>query len=82
MGSFEATGVSQRSAGSGVLFVGISDDSGDIKKLVFNTQEEGSNVPFAINQVSLRTSAVPEPSTLLGLLFVGTVGVVLNRNKN
>lgn len=84
LGSFDITGVSQRSAGSGVLFVGVSDDSGDIKKLVFNTQEEGSNVPFAINEVSLRTSAaVPEPSTLLGLLFVGTGGAVLKfRNKD
>lgn len=77
LGSFDMTGVSQRSAGSGVLFIGVSDSSGDIKKLVFNTQEEGANVPFAINEVSLRTSAdVPEPSSLLGLLLVGTGGVV------
>lgn len=51
---------------------------------MFNTQEEGYNVPFAINEVSLRISAaVPEPSTLLGLLFVGTGGAVLKlRNKD
>lgn len=82
LGSFEIAGVSRRDAGSGVLFVGVFDTSGDIKKLVFNTQEEGDIVPFAFNEVSLRTNleAVPEPESMLGLLVFGT-GVAVFKLK-
>ncbi len=83
LGSYQLPGVSQRAAGSGVLFVGVSDSSGDIKKLVLNTEEEGSNVPFALNEVSLRTNSetVPEPSSMLGLLVLGTAGAVLKLSR-
>lgn len=76
LGSFNLAGVSNRKAGSGVIFVGVFDSGGDIKKLVLNTQEQGANVPFAINAVSLSTSSktVPEPSLMLGLLVFGAGG--------
>lgn len=79
LGSFEIAGVSRRDAGSGVLFVGVFDTSGDIKKLVFNAQEEGDFVPFALNEVSLRTNPepIPEPKSMLGLLVFGTGIAVL-----
>ncbi len=77
LGSFELTSISKREAGSGVVFVGVSDSNPNIKKLVLNTQEEGVNVPFALNEVSLKTSAaVPEPSSMLGLLVLGIGGTV------
>lgn len=79
LGRFELASVSQRAAGSGVSFVGVADSSGDIKKLVLNTQEQGADVPFALNEVSLKTNfaAVPEPSPMLGLLLVGTASAIL-----
>ena len=82
LGSFEIAGVSQRDAGSGVLFVGIVDDSGNIRKLVFNSQEQGINVPFAFNEVSFRANseAVPERESMLGLLFFG-IGVAVFKVK-
>jgi hypothetical protein len=55
LGKFEFSGVSSRKANSDVLFIGISDRSGSIKKLVFNVREQGVNVPFALNKLSLRT---------------------------
>ncbi|HBL15005.1 MAG TPA: PEP-CTERM sorting domain-containing protein [Cyanobacteria bacterium UBA11162] len=78
LGTFERSGVSRPIAGNGVIFVGIFDSSGDIKKLVFNTKEQGGNVPFALNAISIKTTheKVPEPSLMLGLLVFGTAGVV------
>jgi hypothetical protein len=82
LGSFDITSISKREAGSGVSFVGVSDSNGEIKKVVLNTEEEGANVPFALNELSLKTSAaVPEPSSMLGLLLLGTAGTVLKLNK-
>ncbi|WP_019503092.1 hypothetical protein [Pseudanabaena sp. PCC 6802] len=56
LGKFEFSGVSSKVAGSGVLFVGLLDRSGSIKKLVLNALEQGASVPFAINAIALRTS--------------------------
>ncbi|NKB18552.1 MAG: PEP-CTERM sorting domain-containing protein [Pseudanabaena sp. CRU_2_10] len=56
LGKFELSGTSSRIANSDVLFIGLSDRSGSIKKLVFNVREQGVNVPFAINAISLRTN--------------------------
>ncbi|WP_353737238.1 PEP-CTERM sorting domain-containing protein [Moorena sp. SIO3B2] len=41
-------------------------------------QEEGVDVPFAINALSIRSVpiSVPEPSVILGLLVIGTGSVV------
>jgi hypothetical protein len=55
LGKFEFSGTSSRKANSDVLFIGLSDRSGSIKKLVFNVREQGVNVPFALNRLSLRT---------------------------
>lgn len=82
LGSFDITSISKREAGSGVSFVGVSDSKGEIKKVVLNTEEEGDFVPFALNELSIKTSAaVPEPSSMLGLLLLGTAGAVLKLNK-
>lgn len=84
LGIFERSGVSSRAAGSGVLFVGVVDSGGDIKKLVFNAQEEDADVPFALNEVSLSSNleTVPEPESMLGLLVFGTgVAVFKLRGK-
>ncbi len=54
LGKFEFSGTSSRKANSDVLFIGISDRSGSIKKLVFNVREQGVNVPFALNKLSLK----------------------------
>jgi hypothetical protein len=73
LGIFDLVGISKRKAGSGVIFVGISETSNAIKKLVLNAKEEGRNVPFAINTVSFQT--IPEASNILGLLMFGTLGM-------
>lgn len=73
LGTFAFPGVSSNVAGSGVIFIGLSDSQADIKKLVFNTKEQGVDVPFAINTISLKTEEVPEPDSLLGFCAVGAV---------
>ncbi|NEO78464.1 MULTISPECIES: PEP-CTERM sorting domain-containing protein [Moorena] len=78
LGSFERPGVSQMVAGSGVIFTGVFDSSGDIKTLVLNAKEEGVDVRFAINALSITSVPinVPEPSVILGLLVIGTGSIV------
>ncbi|NEO95819.1 MAG: PEP-CTERM sorting domain-containing protein [Moorea sp. SIO3G5] len=78
LGSFERPGVSQINAGGSVIFTGVFDSSGDIKTLVLNAKEEGVDVPFAINALSIRSVpiSVPEPSVILGLLVIGTGSIV------
>jgi hypothetical protein len=55
LGKFEISGTSSRKANGDVLFIGLSNRSGNINKLVFNVREQGVNVPFALNSLSLRT---------------------------
>lgn len=85
LGTFELEGISKRDTGAGVLFLGVSDEEGDIAKVVLNSQEEGTgiptNVPFAINTVSIRRVGVSEPNAIGNLSLVLGLGILSTLRK-
>ena len=57
------------------IFLGVKDSTADIKRIVFSTSDANPLNDFAINQLSLVNTAVPEPSSLL-LAASGLSGLV------
>jgi hypothetical protein len=81
--TFSANGRTSALADNSARFFGVSSDSADITSVVFNTFDipttaidSTTGLPlgdgyfnYAINRVSIRTTAVPEPFSILGTLF-------------
>jgi hypothetical protein len=70
LGTFSAPGTSSLALDNSALFLGVSSDTANISRLVFNTSIP--NRAIAINTISIAT--VPEPSSAFGLVLVGVVG--------
>ena len=68
-------GVSNGNNDGSAIFMGIGDLTGpNIAKIVISDQGVGDANDFAINAVSLGTSTVPEPGSIM-LLGTGLLGV-------
>ena len=81
LGTFSEAGTSGFTADNSAIFIGINDLSGaNITSIVINT--DTSN--FAVNQLSLLTNAVPEPSSvgMALLLGLGVLTAAHRRRKN
>ena len=80
------SGTSNYDGGLGsAIFIGLLSDSSNIDAISFNVLSVGdptnpTPTDFAINQVGLRTSAVPEPATV-SLLGLGALGLFFRRKK-
>jgi hypothetical protein len=84
--TFTANGLTSALANNTATFFGVSSDSADITRVVFDDFDiPGGNsyYNYAINRVSLRTTsgvqAVPEPFSILGTLFGGAAAIKLRR---
>jgi hypothetical protein len=84
--TFSANGLTSALADNSATFYGVSSDSADITRVVFDTFDipGGNNYyNYAINRVSLRTTsgvqAVPEPFSIVGTLFGGAAALKLRR---
>jgi hypothetical protein len=79
-------GFAQYGHDNSAIFLGVKDSTADIKRIVFSTGDATSLNDFAINQLSLVNTAVPEPSNLLltasGLLGLVGVGALRRRRRN
>jgi hypothetical protein len=75
LGYFDVDGTSAPAGDNSAIFVGVLDSTADIKKLVFNVTKTANSAitDFAINKLSLQTTAapVPTPALLPGLVGLG-----------
>ncbi len=80
LGTFSLDAVSSLALDNSAVFLGISSDIANIKRLVFSSSV--SNRPFGINKLSI--AAVPEPSFTFGLIAFGAfgAGLTLKRKLN
>ncbi len=78
LGAFEAKGTSSLALDNSALFLGVSSDTANISRLVFRTS--APNRAIAINTISIAT--VPEADSILGLLLVGVMGILTEREKS
>jgi PEP-CTERM motif len=85
LASFTRAGVSNGNADNSAIVLGGFDSGGGntIGSLRFTTSPSDGQSDFAINQVSLHTAAVPEPSTLAltGLGMLGMAAWLRRRKK-
>lgn len=79
LGNFQADGTSSLAVDNSALFLGVKSDTPNISKLVFSTSV--NNRAIGINTLSIST--VPEPTSVLSLLVLGSLGVrsALKRNR-
>ncbi|MEM9905835.1 MAG: PEP-CTERM sorting domain-containing protein [Cyanobacteria bacterium P01_D01_bin.44] len=81
LGSFSVPGMSSEALDNSALFLGAVDEQPRIAKLEFKASEPTS--PIGINQLGLVTreanTTVPEPSMLLGMLTLVTLGFCRRR---
>jgi hypothetical protein len=71
LGLFSAPGTSSLALDNSAIFLGVRSDTRNISRLVFSTSVP--NRAVGINALSLVTVAVPEPSSILGLLLLGAL---------
>ena len=77
LGTFSLDAVSSLALDNSAVFLGVSSDIANIKRLVFSSSV--SNRPLGINQLSI--AAVPEPSFTFGLLAFSALGTVTLKRK-
>ncbi|MGI2903134.1 hypothetical protein [Tolypothrix sp. VBCCA 56010] len=77
LGTFSLDAVSSLALDNSAVFLGVSSDIANIKRLVFSSSV--SNRPFGINKLSF--AAVPEPSFTFGLIAFGAFGAVTLKRK-
>lgn len=75
LGSFSAPGTSSLALDNSALFLGVFSDTPNISKLVYSSS--APDRAFGINTLSLAADsvAVPEPSSILGLLVCSALGI-------
>lgn len=80
LGSFTAQGVSDNQQGT-ALFIGAYDTNPDVYAVQFNVKDSGGVDDFAIGEMLLGTTSVPEPGTLmlLGSSALGVLGILRRR---
>ncbi|MEP0922861.1 PTPA-CTERM sorting domain-containing protein [Leptolyngbya sp. ST-U4] len=80
LGSFNRGGISTGNADNSAIFIGLLSDQLDIASITFSVNSIGGN-DFAINQLSLNSSAtaIPTPALLPGLIGMGIA--TLRRRK-
>jgi hypothetical protein len=80
LGSFTTQGMSDQNTGT-ALFIGAYDTTPDVYAIQFNVQDINGQDDFAIGQMLLNTTGIPEPSTLmmLGPSALGVLGVIRRR---
>ncbi len=76
IGAFTLPGNSNSNGDNSAIFLGVIDNSADIGSIVYDTDTHD----FAINQLSLNLSPVPEPSTL-ALITSGLPVLVFSMRK-
>ena len=77
LGTFSLDAVSSLALDNSAVFLGVSSDIANIKRLVFSSSV--SNRPFGINKLSI--AAVPEPSFTFGLIAFGALGAGLTLKR-
>lgn len=69
LGNFSAPGNSSLALDNSALFLGAVSDEANISRLEFSSSIP--NRAIGINRLSIRTTEVPEPSTIFGTILVG-----------
>lgn len=77
LGTFSLDAFSSLALDNSAVFLGVSSDIANIKRLVFSSSV--ANRPFGINKLSI--AAVPEPSFTFGLIAFGALGAVTLKRK-
>jgi hypothetical protein len=77
LGTFSLDATSSLALDNSAVFLGVSSDIANIKRLVFSSSV--SNRPFGINKLSITT--VPEPGFTFGLLTFGALGAGLTLKR-
>lgn len=82
LGTFSAVGTSSLALDNSALFLGVSSDIPNIKRLVLSSSEPTS--AFGINTLSLATApaAVPEPTSTLVFLAFGVGAGLLHKRRD
>lgn len=77
LGTFQAAGTSSLKLDNSAIFLGVSSDTANISRIEYRTSVP--NRAVAINTLSLvdESVAVPEPTSVLGVLAFGTLGAGL-----
>jgi hypothetical protein len=71
LGTFTEGGVSTQDENGSAIFIGVKDTNAEITRIVFGlSHPPKTDSDFAIDSLRVRTSAVPEPSSLI-LLGLG-----------
>jgi hypothetical protein len=78
LGTFSANGTSSLALDNSALFLGVRSDTDNISRLVFSSSE--SNRALGINRLSIDTSTVPEPSSIVAISFIGWL--MVRRREN
>ncbi len=76
LGTFSSPGTSSLALDNSAVFLGVSSDTANISRVEFSTSVP--NRAISINNLSIATAAVPEPSNIAALVLVG-IGLGVTR---